>query len=339
MKPSIQKTILLLVCSLYSLNSYSQNNTIDSLKMLVSQQKEDTNKVNTQIRLSEKYYDIWDIQKATNYANEALGLAQKIVYKKGEGNAHLMLAYIEWSSNSRWADATKHALAALEIMKMLGYKKHMIYAYNALSSINGMQGFYTENLKYTYKALALAEELENKKYIALELNELALIYGDHGNQEEALKNASAALKIGEEIMNKETIVRSKGFLGEINFKKGNYEKALAYFLSASIINKEVGDGGSFAESIGNVYEKLGDIALSKGNAITALVKFSQARELYLKVLTNNIQHHDKNYTSEMYAKLGSLNIKLKDPNNARKQLTLALERVGKLYLVLSLNTL
>ena len=71
-----------------SLFIFAQQSKIDSLQRLLSNAKEDTNKVLLLIKLADGVRSN-DPDKALAYANEAKGLSEKNNYKKGIGTAWL----------------------------------------------------------------------------------------------------------------------------------------------------------------------------------------------------------------------------------------------------------
>src|SRR3989442_14926637 len=117
------KTFLTAVLILYSSTTYAQNNIIDSLKKVLQMEKEDSNKVNTLNELSKKlWYPKFDYKNALQNAEEALSLAEKINFKKGEGNAYVCIgsAY-EGKDNS--LEALKNYFAAKKIFEETGDKR------------------------------------------------------------------------------------------------------------------------------------------------------------------------------------------------------------------------
>ena len=62
---------------------YCQNEEMDSLKAVLSNQREDTGKVNTLNQLCKALRENHDYTNAMAYANAALSLSVKINFKKG----------------------------------------------------------------------------------------------------------------------------------------------------------------------------------------------------------------------------------------------------------------
>jgi tetratricopeptide (TPR) repeat protein len=116
MKRTNLKTILFCVFLLFSLAAYTQNNTIDSLQKILQTQKEDTNKVNTLNELSKILIQKRNYDNALQYANNAISLARKTNFKKGEGMGYSLLG-ISYLYQGNYQDALKNSLIALRILK------------------------------------------------------------------------------------------------------------------------------------------------------------------------------------------------------------------------------
>src|SRR6185503_4905512 len=87
----MKQFITLAVFFLLSLHSsYAQKISIDSLKQIIDQHKEDTTKVNALAVLCNSFR----FPDAINYGKQGLLLAQKINYKKGEGDCNLVLSAV-----------------------------------------------------------------------------------------------------------------------------------------------------------------------------------------------------------------------------------------------------
>ncbi len=84
-------TILLFLLFFHSQNVYCQQNKIDSLLFLLKTDKEDTNKVKHLHKLNQLYQYAEDYKKALFYEEQALTLAQKEKWIKGEAKAITIL--------------------------------------------------------------------------------------------------------------------------------------------------------------------------------------------------------------------------------------------------------
>ena len=84
--------LLFFSCSAFPIKGQSSHYKIskDSLKIMIQTVKEDTSKVNLLIDLGGRYP--WSYpDTALQYGNQALALAEKLEYKKGIYNAHIVI--------------------------------------------------------------------------------------------------------------------------------------------------------------------------------------------------------------------------------------------------------
>lgn len=96
---------LLLFCLFSVVNCIAQNHQLDSLLNVFKIAKEDSNKVNILNNLFLEY-EFSDEKKAKKCLDDALQLAKKIDYKKGEGTAYTLLGYFA-EDKGNYAEALK----------------------------------------------------------------------------------------------------------------------------------------------------------------------------------------------------------------------------------------
>ena len=78
----------------YSFEVHSQNYTIDSLKKILQNNKQDTDKVNVLNALCLEICNTGDFDKGKEYADNAFSLSQKIKFRKGEAGAYNNIGFI-----------------------------------------------------------------------------------------------------------------------------------------------------------------------------------------------------------------------------------------------------
>ena len=282
MKYSIQKAFL---CSFFILSvwsAYAQNNTIDSLRNLLLTQKEDTGKVNTLIAIGETFDQIGDNNNAIKYASDALALAEKINYKKGQANAYQLIGW-GYNNQGNYPEALKQHYAALKLFEMLGDKKNIAASFNSIGYIHDQQGNSQESLNNYLESLKIREELGNKPGIAQARNNIGGIYLKRGDYESALKNTYTGLKIFEELGDNGPnwgLPFSYICLGEIYHKQGdaaiikndkksasiNYNEALNNYLKSQKLFEKIGNRipvASLNIYIGNIYRKQNSLSKAR----------------------------------------------------------------------------
>ena len=128
----------------------AQDQEKDSLLTLLSNTREDTEKVNVLSILSANYSNAF----TTNFSNtdsalllgqQGLKLAQAIGYKRGEINCRLSLAFYEWVSGD-YATAIKLGYSGLEYAKAMQDTLLLLSASTVLGRSYRDQGDYKEAL-------------------------------------------------------------------------------------------------------------------------------------------------------------------------------------------------
>ena len=151
---SIRKKILSQRAIAYGLINYyySETSKTDSLKKVLSTQKEDTNKVNTLNYTSNFRYNSGDYVNAMKYAEEAKLLSEKINFKKGEGNAFIAIGHI-YRQHKNNKDALNNYFIALKLHQESNDKEAIATTYKFISVSYGNLLDYPNSLKYCYLEL------------------------------------------------------------------------------------------------------------------------------------------------------------------------------------------
>ncbi len=343
------KIILATIALNLIFGAFGQNNSvIDSLVLDLKTAKEDTTKVNSLYSLSKQYRNISDFEKAMQYAESALTLADKINYKIGKANAYNLIGNL-YIYTSNYPEVLKNSFASLKISEEIGYKKGIASSYNNIGIIYDTQGKYTEALKNFFACLKIQEEIGNKKNIAASYNNIGAIYRNQGRYAEALEKYFASLKIYEEIGYKRGKANAYNNIGIIYRIQGNYPEALEFFFASLNIREEVGSKyhiassyiniasvygsqGKYAEALENsiaslkICEEIGDKQgvefsyTNMGHAYEHLGNYPEALKNYLASLKISKEIDDKEGIADNYNNLGSVNIYLGNFQDARKYL-------------------
>lgn len=279
----------LFVFFLFSHNifSFAQNNAIDSLKILLQKDKEDTTKVNHLYKIGFEHLNSGDYDTALIYTNTILQLAQKLNYLKGMADAYNLIGIcytdqgnyeealkkhflsltlrekiqdkkgIASSYNNigniyhdlkRYDKALENHFLSLKFKKEINDKKGMCTSYNNIGTIYYEQNNYKKALETHFYSLQIAKEINNKRGQAISYGNIGITYNELGNYDEALNNHFMSLKINEEIDNKKGICYSNNAMANTYINKKNYSEALIYSLKALEIAKDIGMKSYILES-------------------------------------------------------------------------------------------
>ncbi|MCD6013817.1 MAG: hypothetical protein K0Q79_3679 [Flavipsychrobacter sp.] len=311
------KYLLLLLLTLSTDNLYAQlqgQAKLDSLLKELLKTKEDTNKVNLLVILSDNY-NLTDVEEGFKYAQSAMQLATAINWQKGRAmsNNSLGLYYDAISENAKalncfekalklheeiknkkgmasetmnigglyknqgdFPNALVYNLRALNIYEEIADRKGIAAACRNIGVVYRMQSNYPKALEYFLKALKISEDANDKKDIANALTNIGNLYFFQNELSRALDHYFKALKIGEETGNKNIISSVTGNIGNIYQLQNDYPKAMEYYQKALKVNEEIGNKDLMASVTGNI----GSLYTKQGNYATALEYFQKALKLY-----------------------------------------------------------
>jgi serine phosphatase RsbU (regulator of sigma subunit)/sugar phosphate isomerase/epimerase len=287
------------------IHSFAQNPKVDSLKILLLNQKKDTVRVNTLQNLALELFKR-DLDTAVTIGTQALKLSRKIGWKKGEG-------------------FSQHILGVFNYMR--GDFEISLRHYNAALAI-------WEELKSSQdKGLARYAKI----YIAKSSGNIGNIYVDEAEYAKALNYFFNAIHIAEELGDRKTKATMQGNVGNIYRIQEQVDKALEYYNLALENAKEMDDRLMMANQLGNmagVYRIKKDQAAALKYYRDAL-KIAEDNGLEMVKGSNNgniglIWMERKQYDSALvYFKRG---LQASEALGDRRQLVFGYTNIGQLYL-------
>ncbi len=257
--------VLALLCNAVHF-SYSQNqHLIDSLenvlKKLEKQKKDaasikDISIVNILYAIGKEYLNN-NPDKAMDYTNRSLTLAEQLNYNKGIANAYNSIGVIN-DVLSNYPNAIAYYKKSLKIREDIGDKGGIAATYSNIGIIRRKQGDLPEALKNHFKALKIREDIGDKMGIASSYNNIGIILKSQRKYEEALSNYQNALKIQQEILDKKNMALTYNNIGIVYKILDSNDIALKIYLASLKISEELGDKKNIAylnSNIGNIYFK------------------------------------------------------------------------------------
>jgi len=253
--------------------AFSQNNNIDSLKLLLLSTKPDSVKLGLLVKLS----SISDANEVLNYGIAAVELAdrlhsdtknlsllnkRRILIQKA--SALCNIGYAKEQSGDI-INALSYYNKSMKICEETGDKPGIATALNNIGALIDEQGNTQEALKCYERSLKIREEIGDKQGVAASLNNIGFIYKTQGETDKALDNYNACLKIQEEIGDKEGIASSFNNIGVVHNRLGNLNTAMEYLNKSLKIREEIGDKRGIARSLNNIgimYKNRGELSLA-----------------------------------------------------------------------------
>ncbi|HWY33315.1 MAG TPA: tetratricopeptide repeat protein, partial [Nitrosopumilaceae archaeon] len=159
------KQLALLILLLGALEVNGQQKKIDSLKKIITLEKEDTNKVNDLNDLSWKLLNIPNIDQALEYATKGKKLAEQLNYKKGISSSLNTIAGV-YRKTGDYVKAEEYYTQQLKIREEIGDKNGVAASLVGIGTCHHLQGNYHLALEYYLKSLKLMEEINNNQGVA-----------------------------------------------------------------------------------------------------------------------------------------------------------------------------
>jgi tetratricopeptide (TPR) repeat protein len=268
---------VLLLCVVGLNFSYSQQNTIDSLKQELKKKHHDTIKAYILSEIADsddpewvKYND--ELKSFTlKKLSQSISEKEKKYYNTKLGLAYIGLGYLEQQKGNP-LKAIENYNMAISIQKKVNDLSGLATSYNNLAEIFKQQGNIPKSLDYHHQSLKIKEKLNNKQGIATSLNNIGLIYLEQRETEKAKENIARSLKI-EKSIKSDKIAITYHNMGLIYYNEKNYSKSLEYYLKSLNDCKKQGNSYGIAFSlnnIGNVYEMLGQEKEALDNFLKSL---------------------------------------------------------------------
>lgn len=163
------KHLLILLLLFSCIESFSQKKgqaLVDSMQQVLPALKEDSNKVNLILRLSEQLYYLSKMNEGIAYLKEGLLIAEKLNWKNGVADCYMNLGTLVGDTGN-FPQARDYFEKSLQINRELNDKLNIITILNNIGRGYQFESDYTRAVNYFFEALKLAEEIKNNERIAL----------------------------------------------------------------------------------------------------------------------------------------------------------------------------
>jgi tetratricopeptide (TPR) repeat protein len=274
--PRKLQIVVYIAACLLGMNFYTTAQTyssrIDSLENVLKTLPEDTNRVNTLIKLCEvlSYSDTKGVQ---DVANETVALSQKIDFKKGEGKAYVYLGYYYHRLGNE-PRAIEFLLKALTIFEAIPDHRQIAVCNNNVGVIYLSQDDTKAALLHFNKALSSWTDQGYKDGIARALGNIAEVYEIEKNDSLALQYYQQSLTINEAINDQSAVSSILNAMGEIHFRRAEYDESFRVQQQALKLAIETGSVNLQSD----IYIALSNIYLIENNPGQALHHATRALE-------------------------------------------------------------
>lgn len=260
---------------------FSLNNAkIDSLEALLQSKVVDTNKVTILKELC--WLNARDSpDRALEYGNRGLQLAQNINFKKGVADC-LNNIGIVYQKLGNYEESRRRYLEALDIREELNDQNGMASCIGNIGITFSSLGNYDKALEYHFDALKIKESIEaNLDGIARTLGHIGFVYTHKGDYEKAIEYLLKALKMRQDLDNRRSEIACLHNLGILYERLGNYEDALECYDKALELSVSLDYQRDIAISlvnIGHVYNDQRKLQKSLGFYLESLKIFKKIND-------------------------------------------------------------
>lgn len=295
-----------MVLLLIPLLSFSQNEFLDSLLKVLPNSPSDTNRVIllTDIAWEQKFDAP---SEANRHLDEALELARKINFKKGEGTAlnyKGVVADIHGDSDA----AANFFQQALKIREELGDRKGMASLYNNIGNVLENKGKYLLALDNYQASLRIREELGDTARMVRAYYNLSILHEDMGNYPEALEYIFRYLEFTEITGDEESSANGWNLVGNIKTEVDRYDEALTAYEKALSIHRRLEnewETASTLNNIANLYDAMAEQKMDDDiidENVRAL--FDESTKLHEEALAIRQKLKDTTGIAELYNNMG-----------------------------------
>ncbi|CAN5368700.1 hypothetical protein BH10BAC1_BH10BAC1_15060 [soil metagenome] len=296
----------------------SAQSVADSLKTLLSSTKEDTNKVNILIHLSDEYRSS-NINRSLEYANQSLKLSEQLNFDRGQVTS-LNAIGIAYYFTSNYPQALSNYIKATKILEKTGNKKKLGNISNNIAAVYLELKQFKEAEAYFNKCLKFDEELGDSLGMAESYNNIATIYQDLGKNDIAMTYNMKALKIREAINDVVGMPSSLTNLGVVFMNMKDYKHSTEYFKKALHLYKVNSDSMGMAIAFAN----LGDLFESEK-------LYDQSLAFYDSSITISEKNKYLEYLSYNYERVSIAYAKMKNFESALEYHTLFMNVKDSIY--------
>lgn len=236
---------LVTILLFFSFVSTAQIKTRDSIKVLLENERIDSNRIFYISKLSDLYKDENPII-GLSYAQQGIVLARKIQFLKGEATCLNSLG----NNYRRIGEFTKGLQAhfdALKIFERLDDIEGLTISNHGISVSYEDREEYSEALAYAYKVIPTAIRLKNYSELMRIQSNMGKIYHDLGQSDSALHYEQNAYEIAINTKDSAILGNILSRLGNIYRKMNNPDMALAHYKMGIPIATARNDNNSLTE--------------------------------------------------------------------------------------------
>lgn len=203
---------------------------IDSVVLKLQTAKADSTKVKL-LQKAGLYYTTLDLDKAADYLDEAIKLAEKINWDKGLSHALLSRGEI-FNDIGQQDDAIEKYNKALQIATKIDNRKLIAQILNNIGTVHAQKTEDVQAMEFYSRSLQIAEEINDKGLTALGFLNLGIISFKQNDFKKSYDYKFKALKLYEEVKDWPKVAQTLNGIGLNYQSEGNIPEAEKYLYKA-----------------------------------------------------------------------------------------------------------
>ncbi len=237
--------LLLLLCFYFSFAS-AQSSEAESLKLALQKSGPDTSRVLLLEELS-RVYSTSKTDTSLMFAQEALSLARKIGFEKGEAISLNRIGTV-LSSIGNHPQALQNLLEALQINEKIRNVDGVMRNQGNISNVNAELGDYKEALNYAFRGMHNAEKASDQEGLTNALLRIGDTYEKINMLDSALFFTQKAFELATKIDDSYSISIALNNFGNIYYKMNEPKEAMKNYRSSLYYYQNEGDDEGIAEA-------------------------------------------------------------------------------------------
>lgn len=279
----MKKVLFICLSFLISLYTAAQEEQFEELKQRIAASESDTQKVNLLIDLGKAIIDN-NIDSTQKFAFEAIELAQKSSFKKGEMMAINLIGNVT-QRRGQLDSAMIYYKQVEQIATELSDDKGMAIALSNKGIIHINKGEYVKALKVILEAVDYEIKLGDKTGMAEGYLNAGVVHYYMGDMDNTLKYFKKSTALTKEVGDLQVLKKGYINIGAIHQYRKEYDEALDYYNQAYDIAEELNDQNDINVTLHNmaqIYSETGQYELAESNFKKALEfhkKFKKERDI------------------------------------------------------------
>lgn len=236
-----------------------QSPLLDSLRQQLAAAPPDTAKVDILNQLA-AYYSNADSAKTARYTEEAIALARKLGYQRGEAVA---LYRIGWATMMRsdYGLAMRLFERSRRIAEHAADSAALAGAFAGMGAVFRQQGLYQQALDFYLKALTIDEQMDDPAALASSYNNIGHIYSAQRNFELAKSYYDLSYQTHAQNQQRQGMAYSLSSMGFLFQQMGIADSAIEYFQRSQAVPLQDRSLKAYnLDGLGNAFQALGDYA-------------------------------------------------------------------------------